>query len=128
MLGRTTRLKKTKSVNDTRLDPDFMPLNKNDILSMISVPILQHNRIRSIIEICSDKPFAFNGADVTIAEDVATELTRAWERASAQLSQFLSSPGLGVLSSHHPFSTGVRASARRAGAGISSASARSCGS
>lgn len=82
ILGRTTRLKKTQSVNDTRLDPEFMPVHKNNILSMISIPIVQHSKIRSIIEVCSDKPFAFSGADVTLAEDVATELTRAWERSS----------------------------------------------
>ncbi len=82
ILGRTIRLKKTQVVNDTRLDPDFLPINNVSTLSMISVPILQHSRIRSIIEICSDKPFAFSSADVTIAEDVATELTRAWERVS----------------------------------------------
>lgn len=82
VLGRTARLKKTQTVNDTRLDPDFIPVNKHDILSIISVPIMQHNKIRSIIEIGSDKPFAFTSADITIAEDVATELTRAWERVS----------------------------------------------
>ncbi len=82
ILGRTTRLKKTQSVNDTRLDPDFVPVKSENILSVISIPILQHNKIRSIVEVCSDKPFAFSGAEVTLAEDVATELTRAWERSS----------------------------------------------
>jgi len=82
VLGRTARLKKTQTVNDARLDSEFIPINKHDILSMISVPIMQHNKIRSVIEIGSDKPFAFTSADVTIAEDVATELTRAWERVS----------------------------------------------
>lgn len=82
ILGRTTRLKKTQLVNDTRLDPEFLPVNKNNILSLISIPIVQHSKIRSIIEVCSDKPFAFSGAEVTLAEDVATELTRAWERSS----------------------------------------------
>ncbi len=82
VLGRTSRLKKTQSVSDTRLDPDFISLNEHDILSMISVPIMLHNKIRSILEIGSDKPFAFTGSDVTIAEDVAIELTRAWERTS----------------------------------------------
>lgn len=82
LLGRAVRLKKSQTVNDTRLDPDFIPLNNHETLSMISVPIMQHNKIRSVIEISSDKPFAFSSADVTIAEDVATELTRAWERVS----------------------------------------------
>lgn len=82
VLGRTTRLKKTQVVNDTRLDPDFLPINDNGTLSIISVPIMQHSQVKSILEICSDKPYAFSSADTTIAEDVATELTRAWERSS----------------------------------------------
>jgi putative nucleotidyltransferase with HDIG domain len=82
VLGRTTRLKKTQSVADTRTDADFLPLNNTTILSMISVPILQHSKIRSVIEICSEKVSAFTNIDVAIAEDVALELTRAWERVS----------------------------------------------
>jgi putative nucleotidyltransferase with HDIG domain len=82
VLGRTTRLKKTQSVADTRADADFLPLNNTTVLSMISVPILQHSKIRSVIEICSEKESAFSNIDVAIAEDVALELTRAWERVS----------------------------------------------
>ena len=82
VLGRTTRLKKTQLVNDTRLDPDFLPIKNRNILSIVSVPVLQHHRIRSVIEICAEKPFAFGTTDVTIAEDVGIELMRAWERVS----------------------------------------------
>ena len=82
VLGRTTRLKKTQIVNDTRADADFLPVDSIPALSMISVPILQHSKIRSVIEICSDQVSAFSSADVSIAEDVALELTRAWERVS----------------------------------------------
>ncbi len=82
VLGRTTRLKKTQSVADTRADADFLPLNNTTVLSMISVPILQHSKIRSVIEICSEQASAFSNTDVAIAEDVALELTRAWERVS----------------------------------------------
>jgi putative nucleotidyltransferase with HDIG domain len=35
-----------------------------------------------VIEICSEKESAFSNIDVAIAEDVALELTRAWERVS----------------------------------------------
>ncbi|MCC6301029.1 MAG: GAF domain-containing protein [Anaerolineales bacterium] len=82
VLGRTTRLKKTQTVNDTRLDPDFIQTNKSVVLSMIGIPIMQHSKVRSVIEVCSDKPFAFSGADIAVAEDIAAELTRAWERSS----------------------------------------------
>jgi len=82
VLGRTTRLKKTQVVNDTRTDPDFILVGSNNPLSIISVPIMQHSQVKSVLEICSDKPFAFNSADTAIAEQVATELWRAWDRAS----------------------------------------------
>ncbi len=82
VLGRTTRMRKIQTVNDTRLDPDFILVNKHGILSLISIPIMQLNRVRSVIEIGADKPFAFTSADIALAEDVATELTRAWERTS----------------------------------------------
>lgn len=82
ILGRTTRLKKTQVVNDTRTDSDFLPIGNHNTLSIISVPILQHSQVKSILEICSEKPFAFNSADTAIAENVATELWRAWDRAS----------------------------------------------
>jgi len=82
ILGRTTRLKKTQVVNDARVDADFLPINNNGTLSIISVPIMQHSQVKSVLEICSDKPYAFSSTDTTIAEHVATELTRAWERSS----------------------------------------------
>ncbi|MCC6569338.1 MAG: GAF domain-containing protein [Anaerolineales bacterium] len=82
VLGRTTRLKKTQIVHDTRADADFLPVDSFTVRSMISVPILQHSKIRSVIEICSDKVSAFSSGDISIAEDVALELTRSWERVS----------------------------------------------
>ncbi len=82
LLSRVARMKKVQVVNDTRLDPDFIPLNDENTLSEIVAPILQHGQIKGLVEICSDKAHAFSGMDVTIAEGVASELTRAWERSS----------------------------------------------
>lgn len=82
LLGRTARLKKTQIVNDTRLDPDFIPLNNETTLSVISVPIIQHGHVQGVLEICSGKEYAFSGADAAIVEGVASELMRAWERSS----------------------------------------------
>jgi putative nucleotidyltransferase with HDIG domain len=82
LLGRTTRTRKTNVVNDTRHDPDFYRLENDNTLSMISVPILQNRHVKGVLEVCSDRTHAFNSADVSIAEGVASELTRAWERAS----------------------------------------------
>jgi len=86
LLGRTRRLKKTQLVNDTSLDPDFLRIdNTNTILSMVSVPILQHGQIKGVIEISSGRTNAFGTADAVIAEGVASELTRAWDRSSYHL-------------------------------------------
>ncbi|MCL4259204.1 MAG: GAF domain-containing protein [Anaerolineales bacterium] len=82
VLGRVTQLKKSQIINDARLDPDFIALPGRSVISLISIPIMQHNKIRSVIEICSDAPYAFTREDIAIAEDIAGELTRAWERAS----------------------------------------------
>ncbi|MGE5464508.1 MAG: HD domain-containing phosphohydrolase, partial [Syntrophothermus sp.] len=82
LLGRTARTRKTNMVNDTRLDPDFFQLENDSTLSMISVPILQNGYVKGVLEICSDETSAFGSTDVFIAEGVASELMRAWERAS----------------------------------------------
>jgi putative nucleotidyltransferase with HDIG domain len=82
LLGRTLRTRKTSMVNDTRLEPDFFRLENDNTLSMISVPILQNRYVKGVLEICSSQVYAFNSADVSIGEGVASELVRAWERAS----------------------------------------------
>ena len=82
LVGRTNRLKKTQVVNDTELDADFISLDHEKTLSVLSVPILQHGHPKGLLEICSEKKYAFSGLDVAIAEGIASELMRAWERSS----------------------------------------------
>ena len=82
LIGRTNRLKKTQMVHDTELDLDFVPLQNEKTLSIISVPILQHGHVKGIVEIRSEKKYAFSSLDAAIAEGVASELMRAWERSS----------------------------------------------
>jgi putative nucleotidyltransferase with HDIG domain len=82
LLGRAARLKKTQVVNDAGADSDFISINDKNTLSVIVVPILQYGQIKGVMEICSEKPYAFNGMDAAIAEGIALELTRAWERSS----------------------------------------------
>jgi putative nucleotidyltransferase with HDIG domain len=82
LIGRTNRLKKTQMVHDTELDMDFVPLQNEKTLSIISVPILQHGHVKGIVEIRSEKKYAFSSLDAAIAEGVASELMRAWERSS----------------------------------------------
>jgi putative nucleotidyltransferase with HDIG domain len=82
VIGRTHRLKKTQMVHDTELDTDFVPLEGETTVSMINVPILEHGHINGILSICSEKKYAFSSLDGAIAEGVASELMRAWERSS----------------------------------------------
>ncbi len=82
LIGRTNRVKKTQLVNDTELDPDFIPLENESTLSIVNVPILQHGHVKGILEICSERKNAFSSLDVSIAEGIASELMRAWERSS----------------------------------------------
>ncbi|HMB22190.1 MAG: HD domain-containing phosphohydrolase, partial [Chloroflexota bacterium] len=82
LVGRTNRIRKTQLVNDTELDHDFIRLSGDSTLSIINVPILQHGHVKGILEICSEKKYAFSSVDVSIAEGVAAVLMRAWERSS----------------------------------------------
>jgi putative nucleotidyltransferase with HDIG domain len=69
-------------VNDTELDADFFTLDGESTLSIISVPILQHGHVKGILVVCSEKKDAFSSMDAAIAEGIASELMRAWERSS----------------------------------------------
>jgi putative nucleotidyltransferase with HDIG domain len=82
ILGRTAKSKKTNIIHDTRLDSDFIRLENENTLSMISVPILEHGHVKGVLEICSDKTETFSSIDAAIAEGIASELVRAWERSS----------------------------------------------
>ncbi|HSO13679.1 MAG TPA: HD domain-containing phosphohydrolase [Anaerolineales bacterium] len=79
--GRVARQKKTIIVNDTTLDADFTPINNENTHSMIIVPMMSHGQLMGMLEVRSDKTHTFNNMDVASVEGVASELTRAWERA-----------------------------------------------
>ena len=85
LLGRTKRIKKTQIINDATLDPDFRSIdNHTSPRSIISVPILHQGHVKGVLEISSDKTYAFNSTDAAIAEGVASELMRAWDRSGYQ--------------------------------------------
>ena len=83
--GRVSRQKKTVIVNNTVLETDFIPINNENTRSFILVPMLSHGQIMGMIEVRSDKTHAFNNMDIASVEGVASELTRAWERANYNL-------------------------------------------
>ena len=85
LLGRTKRIKKTQIINNSTLDPDFLSIdNDTNTRSIISVPILHQGHVKGVLEISSEQTFAFNSTDAAIAEGVASELMRAWDRSGYQ--------------------------------------------
>ena len=81
ILGRAARLRKTQVVQDARLEPDFLKLGEEPTLSTVAVPLVDHGRLKALLEISDDRPNAFSSSDVQIAEAIAAELLRAWERS-----------------------------------------------
>ncbi|MFZ5856283.1 MAG: HD domain-containing phosphohydrolase [Chloroflexota bacterium] len=81
ILGRTARLRKTQVVSDSRLEPDFIKLDDEGTLSTVAVPLIDHGHLKALLEISDDRINAFSSSDVQIAEAVAAELLRAWERS-----------------------------------------------
>jgi putative nucleotidyltransferase with HDIG domain len=82
VIGRAARLRKTQVVNDTRFEPDFLKLTaEENTLSMVVVPLIDHGHLKALIEISDDRLNAFSSSDVQIAEAIAAEVLRAWERS-----------------------------------------------
>jgi hypothetical protein len=65
LLGRTVRLKKTQIVNDSRLDPDFLHSTMKRPFRSSAYRSSNWTRARCP-EICSEKPYAFNGTDAPL--------------------------------------------------------------
>jgi len=82
ILGRTLRLRKTQIINDSSQDPAFIATNNPETQSVFTVPLIYHGHVKAILEVGDDKANAFSNHDVYLAEMIATELTRAWERSS----------------------------------------------
>jgi len=81
ILGRAARLRKTQVVSDTRSEPEFVKLDDKTTLSTVVIPLVDHGHLKAMLEISDDRTNAFGSSDVQIAEAVAAELLRAWERS-----------------------------------------------
>ena len=81
VIGRVARLRKTQIVGDTRLDPDYFSFDNESNLSSLVIPLIHNGYLKGILEINAQKADAFDGMDVVLAESVAAELIRAWERS-----------------------------------------------
>ncbi|MBI5934578.1 MAG: GAF domain-containing protein [Chloroflexi bacterium] len=81
VLGRAARLRKTQVISDSRLETEFVKLNDEKTHSIVAIPLVDHGHLKAMLEISDDRVNAFGSSDVQIAEAVAAELLRAWERS-----------------------------------------------
>jgi HD-GYP domain-containing protein (c-di-GMP phosphodiesterase class II)/GAF domain-containing protein len=81
LLGRAARLRRTQLASDTRLDSDYFQLEKQQALSEVVVPLLQHNRLQGAILVDAQEPNVFDDSDIRTLETVAVQLVTSWERS-----------------------------------------------
>lgn len=81
VIGRAVRQRKTQIVSDIREDSDYITFDKEPNLSAVVIPLMSNGHVNGAILINSLKVNAFGSIDISLAEAVAAELTRAWERS-----------------------------------------------
>ncbi len=81
LIGRTLRARRTQLISDTRLDPDYLPLNNQPVLSEIVVPLLSQNHLRGVLLVNHPKASAFDDSDMRTLEALGVLLVTAWERS-----------------------------------------------
>ena len=82
VIGRAVRQRKTQVVNDIRTDAEYIPFEHEQNLSAVVIPLIFNGHVNGAIVLNSEKINAFSSIDIGLAEAVAAELTRAWERSS----------------------------------------------
>ncbi|HNN13370.1 MAG TPA: GAF domain-containing protein [Anaerolineales bacterium] len=80
-IGRACRQRKTQIINDIRMDADYIPFRNEENLSAVLIPLIFNGHMNGIITIHSEVLNGFGSIDIGLAEAVAAELTRAWERS-----------------------------------------------
>jgi putative nucleotidyltransferase with HDIG domain len=81
VLGRAVRQRKTQVVNDIRVDADYIRFENEPNLSAAVIPLIFNGYVNGMIGLNSESLNAFSSIDIGLAEAVAAELTRAWERS-----------------------------------------------
>jgi putative nucleotidyltransferase with HDIG domain len=81
VIGRAFRQRKTQIVNDVRQDPDYIKFRNEKNLSALVIPLIFNGHVNGVISIKNETTNAFSSIDIGLAEAVAAELTRAWERS-----------------------------------------------
>ncbi|MBI2333831.1 MAG: GAF domain-containing protein [Chloroflexi bacterium] len=81
VIGRALRQRKTQIVNDIRMDPDYITFKDEVSLSAAVIPLIYNGHVHGVITLNNEKVNAFGSLEIGLAETVAAELTRAWERS-----------------------------------------------
>ncbi|MFN8400869.1 MAG: HD domain-containing protein [Anaerolineales bacterium] len=82
VLGRALRQRKTQVVNNIQVDPDYIPFKNETNLSAAVIPLIYNGHIHGAIALSNEKMNALGSLEIGMAETVAGELVRAWERSS----------------------------------------------
>ncbi|MCC7118294.1 MAG: GAF domain-containing protein [Anaerolineales bacterium] len=80
-IGRAARQRKTQIINDVRLDSDYIYYENEANLACAIVPIISNGYVHGVIVLNDEKPNSFSSHAIHLAESIAGELTRAWERS-----------------------------------------------
>lgn len=80
-IGRAVRQRKTQIINDINSDPDYFRFENEKSLSAIIIPLIFNGHANGTFVLNSENTSAFSSIDINLAEMVAAELTRAWERS-----------------------------------------------
>jgi len=80
-IGRSIRQRKTQVISDIRKDSDYILYDNESNLSAVIIPMIFNGHVNGVIVLNSERINAFGSIDVGLAESVAAELTRAWERS-----------------------------------------------
>ena len=80
-IGRAVRQRKTQIINDIREDKEYLRFENETNLSAVIIPLIFNGHANGAIVLNSIKVNAFSSVDIGLAEAVAAELTRAWERS-----------------------------------------------
>lgn len=81
VIGRAFRQRKTQIINDIKLDADYIRFEGETNQSALVIPLIFNGHVNGAISLASEHPNAFSSIDIGLAEAVAAELTRAWERS-----------------------------------------------
>lgn len=81
VVGRALRQRKTQIVNDLPSEPDYIHPHHEESRSAAVIPMLFNGHVHGVILVSDEKENAFGSLEIGLAETVAAELMRAWERS-----------------------------------------------